>query len=183
MGRRVTRYLDSGCERKQRALRIREEEKMWAEGLRLGGDGKERLTGASYTRRLSLQQPEGRTPLPGRQSSPWRHGSHLCGGTQGVLSPGICIRSPTVITCEHARCLFLVLSNVPTCIPVKLIHTPSFLKVWVSIIPLTSAYAGTHTEAGKSFTASQNLSLNPALPLSNDETHDSLTWLSLNSHL
>jgi hypothetical protein len=32
--RRVMGYLDSGCERKQRPLRKREEEKTWAEGLR-----------------------------------------------------------------------------------------------------------------------------------------------------
>lgn len=108
----------------------------------------------------------------------------ICVGEHRVcLSLGICIRSPTVSTCEHARCLFLVLSNVPTCIPVKLIDTPSFLGVWASIIPFTSAYARTHMEAGTSVTASPNLSPNPALPLSNDETQGSLTKLSLNSHL
>ena len=69
---------------------------------------------------------------------------------------------------------------MPTCISLKIRDASSFLGVWASIIPFTSVYAGTHTEAGTSFTASPNLSLNPALPLSNDETQGSLTCLSLN---
>ena len=104
----------------------------------------------------------------------------ICVGEHRVcLSLGICVRSPTISTCEHARCIFLVLSNVPPCISLKIRDNPSFLGVWASIILFTLAYAGTHTEEGTSFTASPNLSLNPALPLSN-ETNDSLTWLSLN---
>lgn len=91
-------------------------------------------------------------------------------GTQDVSQSGNLHISPTISTCEHARCLFLVLFNVPTCIPLKFLDAPSFLGVWTSTIRFTSAYARTHMEQGTSFTASPNLSLNPALPLSNDET-------------
>lgn len=77
--------------------------------------------------------------------------------------------SPTISTCEHARCLFLVLFNVPTCIPLKFLDAPSFLGVWTSVIR-SLQHMLVLMEEGTSFTASPNLSLNPALLLSNDET-------------
>ena len=64
---------------------------------------------------------------------------------------------------------FLSCLMLPTYIPLKFLDAPCFLGVWASIIRFTSAYASTHMEEGTSFTASPNLSLNPALPLSNDE--------------
>ena len=91
-------------------------------------------------------------------------------GTQDVSQSGNLHISPTISTCECARCLFVILFNVTTCIPLKFLDAPCFLGVWASIIRFTSAYASTHMEEGTSFTASPNLSLNPALPLSNDET-------------